>query len=52
MQSEGAIGGTANKLGGPFSKDGTVGHQFTDKGSVGGTVQDTVGHGDATRKGA
>ncbi|OTB00817.1 hypothetical protein M426DRAFT_323932 [Hypoxylon sp. CI-4A] len=50
--SEGAIGGTAQKIGGPFSKEGAVGRQFTDKGSVGGTVQDTMGHGNATRKGA
>ncbi|KAI0834255.1 hypothetical protein F5Y06DRAFT_307077 [Hypoxylon sp. FL0890] len=52
FSSEGAIGGTAHKLGGPFSKEGVVGRQFTDKGSVGGTVQDTMGHGDVTRKGA
>ncbi|KAI2632605.1 hypothetical protein GGS26DRAFT_82934 [Hypomontagnella submonticulosa] len=52
FSSEGAIGGTADKLGGPFSKEGVVGRQFTDKGSVGGTVQDTMGHGNATRKGA
>ncbi|KAI0853787.1 hypothetical protein F5Y00DRAFT_269175 [Daldinia vernicosa] len=49
--SEGAIGGTANKIGGPFSKEGVIGRQFTDKGSVGGTVQDTVGRGNETRKG-
>ncbi|XXH05242.1 hypothetical protein Hte_011667 [Hypoxylon texense] len=49
--SEGAVGGTAQKVGGPFSKEGAVGRQFTDKGSVGGTVQDTLGHGNATRKG-
>ncbi|KAI1389206.1 uncharacterized protein F4822DRAFT_272833 [Hypoxylon trugodes] len=52
FSSEGAIGSTAHKVGGPFSKEGLVGRQFTDKGSVGGTVQDTIGHGDATRKGA
>ncbi|KAI1800723.1 hypothetical protein F4811DRAFT_495089 [Daldinia bambusicola] len=51
FSSEGAIGGTADKIGGPFSKEGAVGHQFTDKGAVGGTVQDTLGHGDKTRKG-
>ncbi|KAI2602331.1 hypothetical protein GGR54DRAFT_526820 [Hypoxylon sp. NC1633] len=48
---EGAIGDTAQKVGGPLSKEGIVGRQFTDKGSVGGTVQDTLGHGNATRKG-
>ncbi|OTB13451.1 hypothetical protein K445DRAFT_24623 [Daldinia sp. EC12] len=52
FSSEGAIGGTAHKIGGPFSKEGVVGRQFTDKGAVGGTVQDTIGHGDQTRKGA
>ncbi|KAI1652046.1 uncharacterized protein F4817DRAFT_321932 [Daldinia loculata] len=52
FSSEGAIGGTANKIGGPFSKEGIVGRQFTDKGSVGGTVQDTIGRGNETRKGA
>ncbi|KAI0901210.1 hypothetical protein F4806DRAFT_185996 [Annulohypoxylon nitens] len=51
FSSEGKIGGTAQKVGGPFSKEGAIGRQFTDKGSVGGRVQDTVGHGDATRKG-
>ncbi|KAI1374752.1 hypothetical protein F4677DRAFT_154855 [Hypoxylon crocopeplum] len=51
FSSEGAIGGAAHKIGGPFSKEGVVGRQFTDKGSVGGTVQDTVGHGNATRQG-
>ncbi|KAF3071080.1 hypothetical protein GL218_00261 [Daldinia childiae] len=51
FSSEGAIGGTANKIGGPFSKEGLVGRQFTDKGSVGGTVQDTIGRGNETRKG-
>ncbi|KAI1409952.1 hypothetical protein F5Y13DRAFT_78766 [Hypoxylon sp. FL1857] len=51
FSSEGTVGGMANKLGGPFSKEGVIGRHFTDKGSVGGTVQDTIGHGDATRKG-
>ncbi|KAI1087467.1 hypothetical protein F5B19DRAFT_66037 [Rostrohypoxylon terebratum] len=51
FSSEGKIGGTAQKVGGPFSKEGAIGRQFTDKGSVGGRVHDTLGHGDATRKG-
>ncbi|KAI0885069.1 uncharacterized protein GGS22DRAFT_188355 [Annulohypoxylon maeteangense] len=51
FSSEGNIGGTAQKVGGPFSKEGVIGRQFTDKGSVGGKVQDTMGQGDATRKG-
>ncbi|KAI1264049.1 hypothetical protein F5Y18DRAFT_94675 [Xylariaceae sp. FL1019] len=49
--ADGSIGGTADKIGGPFSKDGVIGRQFTDSGTVGGSVQDTAGHGDATRKG-
>lgn len=39
------------KVGGPLSKEGAIGKQFTDSGAVGGTVQDTLGHGNATRKG-
>lgn len=39
----GAIGGTAQKVGGPFDKDGAVGKQFTTEGSIGGTVQDNLG---------
>ncbi|KAI0179922.1 hypothetical protein GGR52DRAFT_568689 [Hypoxylon sp. FL1284] len=50
--SEGAVGGTAQKVGGPFAREGAVGRQFRDDGSVGGSVQDMMGHGDATRKGA
>ncbi|RKU48844.1 hypothetical protein DL546_007519 [Coniochaeta pulveracea] len=39
----GAIGGTANAIGGPLAKDGVIGKQFTTEGSVGGTVQNTLG---------
>jgi hypothetical protein len=42
-QTDGVIGGTADKVGGPFSKEGVVGRQFTETGSVGGTVQDGLG---------
>lgn len=41
--AEGALGGAAQKVGGPFDKDGAVGHAFTTEGSVGGTVQDKMG---------
>ena len=39
----GAIGGTAEKIGGPFDKDGIVGKQFTTEGSIGGSVQNVAG---------
>lgn len=31
------------KIGGPFDKEGMIGKQFTAEGSIGGTVQDTMG---------
>ncbi|KAH7320810.1 hypothetical protein B0I35DRAFT_477357 [Stachybotrys elegans] len=40
---KGAIGGTADKIGGPLSKDGLVGKQFTTEGSIGGTAQSIAG---------
>ncbi|KAI2623048.1 hypothetical protein GGS26DRAFT_566969 [Hypomontagnella submonticulosa] len=40
---EGAIGGTAQKIGGPLDKEGMVGKQFTTDGSVGGSVQSALG---------
>jgi hypothetical protein len=39
----GALGGTAEKIGGPFDKDGVVGKQFTTEGSIGGSVQNAAG---------
>ncbi|KAF4951046.1 hypothetical protein FGADI_7783 [Fusarium gaditjirri] len=39
----GAIGGTAQKIGGPFDKEGVIGKQFTTEGSIGGTVQNNMG---------
>ncbi|KAJ4420317.1 hypothetical protein N0V82_004416 [Gnomoniopsis sp. IMI 355080] len=41
--AEGAIGGAAQKVGGPFDKEGAIGKQFTTGGSVGGTVQENMG---------
>ncbi|KAM7203428.1 hypothetical protein V8F20_004022 [Naviculisporaceae sp. PSN 640] len=41
--TEGAIGGTAQKIGGPFSEDGIIGHRFTTDGIVGASVQGTLG---------
>ncbi|PSR83568.1 hypothetical protein BD289DRAFT_390943 [Coniella lustricola] len=40
---QGAIGGTAAKIGGPLASDGVIGKQFTTGGSIGGTVQDNMG---------
>ncbi|OIW28654.1 hypothetical protein CONLIGDRAFT_681599 [Coniochaeta ligniaria NRRL 30616] len=40
---KGAIGGTADKIGGPLAKDGMIGKQFTTEGSIGGTVQNAAG---------
>ena len=37
--SGGAIGGTAQALGGPFDQQGAVGKHFTEHGSVGGTFE-------------
>ncbi|KAK4109731.1 hypothetical protein N656DRAFT_800644 [Canariomyces notabilis] len=40
---EGAIGGMAQKVGGPMDKEGMIGKQFTEQGSIGGTVQNMMG---------
>lgn len=39
---DGAIGGKAQQVGGPFDKDGAVGKQFTEQGAVGGTAQNAA----------
>ncbi|KAK7229869.1 hypothetical protein V2G26_002039 [Clonostachys chloroleuca] len=41
--TEGGIGGTAQKIGGPLDEQGAIGKQFTTGGSIGGTVQDKMG---------
>jgi hypothetical protein len=41
--AEGAIGGTAQKVGGPFDKKGAVGKHFNADGALGGTVQGNLG---------
>ncbi len=38
-KADGSVGGTAQKVGGPFDKEGAVGKQFTEGGAVGGTAQ-------------
>lgn len=40
---EGAVGGTAQKIGGPLDKEGMIGKQFTTEGAIGGTVQSVLG---------
>lgn len=40
---KGAIGGAAERIGGPFDKEGVVGKQFTTDGSIGGSVQSALG---------
>ena len=39
----GAIGGTAQKIGGPLDEQGVIGKQFTKDGSIGGTAQSMLG---------
>ncbi|KAI9896291.1 hypothetical protein N3K66_008463 [Trichothecium roseum] len=41
--TEGALGGAAQKVGGPLDKEGMIGKQFTTEGSLGGTMQDKMG---------
>ena len=39
---EGAIGGTAQKVGGPLDKEGMVGKHFNSDGTIGGMVQENL----------
>ncbi|KAI4153978.1 MAG: hypothetical protein LQ340_001955 [Diploschistes diacapsis] len=36
---QGALGGTAQNVGGPFDKEGAIGKQFTTQGGIGGMAQ-------------
>ncbi|KKY15852.1 hypothetical protein UCDDS831_g07455 [Diplodia seriata] len=47
--TQGILGGTAQKLGGPFDARGSIGKQFTDKGSIGGMVQDHLAQGESKK---
>jgi len=38
--SQGAVGGTAQKIGGPLDKSGAIGKHFNPDGAVGGTFQE------------
>lgn len=40
--TQGAIGGTAQNVGGPFAADGAIGKNFTAEGSIGGMVQQNL----------
>ncbi|KAI9721817.1 MAG: hypothetical protein M1812_002153 [Candelaria pacifica] len=46
FNADGALGGTAQKVGGPFDKQGAIGSKFTDKGTIGGMVQENLGKGE------
>ena len=37
--ADGAIGGTAQKIGGPLDKEGMIGKHFNADGAIGGTAQ-------------
>ena len=41
--AEGAIGGTAQAVGGPFDKEGMIGKHFKQDGALGGSVQGNLG---------
>ncbi|KAI4280866.1 MAG: hypothetical protein L6R35_005811 [Caloplaca aegaea] len=42
FNADGAIGGTAQKVGGPFDKQGAVGQHFNADGKIGGMVQENL----------
>jgi len=43
FKADGAIGGAAEKVGGPFAKDGAIGKNFNEDGAIGGKVQESLG---------
>lgn len=45
IAEQGAIGGTAQKIGGPLDKEGMIGKKFTTEGNIGGSVQNAMGGG-------
>ncbi|KAK1834259.1 hypothetical protein QBC39DRAFT_343720 [Podospora conica] len=47
--TSGAIGGTAQAIGGPLAEDGVIGRQFTEHGAIGGAVQKGLGGGKEVR---
>ncbi len=40
--ADGALGGTAQKIGGPLDKEGMVGQHFNADGKIGGMVQQNL----------
>ena len=40
--ADGAIGGTAQKVGGPLDKHGAIGQHFNADGKIGGMVQENL----------
>ncbi|MDI1485629.1 MAG: hypothetical protein OHK93_003818 [Ramalina farinacea] len=42
FNADGAVGGTAQKVGGPFDKQGSVGQHFNADGKIGGMVQQNL----------
>ena len=42
LLADGAIGGTAQKVGGPFDKEGAIGKNFNADGKIGGMVQENL----------
>lgn len=40
--ADGAIGGTAQKIGGPLDKQGSIGQHFNADGKIGGMVQENL----------
>lgn len=43
FKADGAVGGVADKIGGPLSKDGAIGKNFNEDGAIGGTVDENLG---------
>ncbi|MCJ1369353.1 hypothetical protein MMC20_000564 [Loxospora ochrophaea] len=40
--ADGPLGGTAQKVGGPFDKEGSIGQHFNADGAIGGAFQENV----------
>ncbi|CAF9928823.1 MAG: hypothetical protein HETSPECPRED_006942 [Heterodermia speciosa] len=42
FNADGALGGTAQSIGGPFDKQGAIGKNFNADGKIGGMVQENL----------
>lgn len=42
FNADGALGGTAQKIGGPLDKEGSIGQHFNADGKIGGMVQESL----------